>query len=321
MDFTLTDEQVLLRDTARALLSRECPASLVRAHMEDRSVIEPLWRQLQSWTDLADAPLTDVCLFLEEMGAVLAPGPFLATTALFRPLGGSGVGTVAWADGDGRWGVDDVAADPVRTWVLDADLADTVAVVLPGPSVAFLDRPGLTLEPVTLLDSSRRVFTLEVPPGLEGTSIETDRLATIAQRAMVAATAELVGTTRWMLTTTLQYAKDRVQFDRPIGSFQAVKHRLADMSLALERASAAVYAAAMAHDAADSDRIAATHAAKAAAGEAATLVAKDAVQLHGGIGFTWEHDLHLYVRRAYTAEAFLGSTAWHHDRLADLLLA
>ncbi|MGH9111236.1 MAG: acyl-CoA dehydrogenase family protein [Acidimicrobiales bacterium] len=322
MDFTLTDEQQLLRDTARALLARECPPSRVRAHSEDRSALEPLWSSLADWTDLADGPLTDLCLFLEETGAVLAPGPFLATTALYRPLGGSGVGTVALAGADGVWmpNATMLAKEAVRTWVLDADVVETVAVVLPGPALAFVDRTALTLEPAPLLDSTRRAFTLALPPGLDGSPLAGELLDRVLQRATVALAAELLGCARWMLATTLQYAKDRVQFDRPIGSFQAIKHKLADMSLAWERAWAAVYAAAMAHDAGDPDRVAATHAAKAAAGEAATMLAKEAVQIHGGIGFTWEHDLHLYLRRAYTAEALLGGTAWHHDRLADILL-
>ncbi|MGH9211460.1 MAG: acyl-CoA dehydrogenase family protein [Acidimicrobiales bacterium] len=356
MDFTLTDEQVLLRDTARTLSSRECPPSLVRAHMDDRTALDPLWDHLREWTDLADGPLVDLCLFLEETGAVVAPGPFLATTALFRPLGGMGVGTVAWADADGRWPAEagggatdspvagrrtggageDVARadgrpangggghDDRRTWVLDADVVDAVAVVLfgpSGPSVAFVEPGRLALMPMELLDTTRRAFTVDVPAGLDVVPIEPERLRDVLSRATVAAAAEMVGTTRWMLATTVRYAKDRVQFGRPIGSFQAVKHRLADMSLAAERACAAVYTAAMAHDAGHPDRFAATHAAKAAAGEAATFVAKNAVQLHGGIGFTWDHDLHLYLRRTYVADAFLGSASWHHDRLADLLLA
>ncbi len=317
MDFTLSEEQTLLRDTGRALLKRECPASLVRAHAEERSACQPLWAQLEEWTDLAGGPLTDLCLFVEELGAALAPGAFFATTALYRPLGGEGTGTVAWAGADGVWAAN---GDAVRTWVLDADVVDTVAVVLPGPALAFADGATLGLEPVALLDTTRRAFTLHVPPGLRGSPVDADLLTETALRATVALAAELAGTARWMMATTLQYAKDRVQFDRPIGSFQAVKHKLADMSLAVERAWAAVYAAAMAHDAGEADRTAATHAAKAAAGEAATFVAKQAVQIHGGIGFTWEHDLHLYLRRAYTSEALLGSTGWHHDRLADLLL-
>jgi alkylation response protein AidB-like acyl-CoA dehydrogenase len=107
----------------------------------------------------------------------------------------------------------------------------------------------------------------------------------------------------------------------PIGSFQAIQHKLADVSLAVERADAAVQYAAMTADADDPDRRRATHVAKAAAGAAATRAARDGIQVHGGIGYTWEHDLHLFIRRAYGSEAWLGTTSWHHDRLSDLLFA
>ncbi len=130
----------------------------------------------------------------------------------------------------------------------------------------------------------------------------------------------MVGTARRLFTMALDYAKTRVQFDVPIGSFQAIQHKLADMSLDLERAWSAVYYAAMALDAADDDAPRAVHVAKAAAGTAARRAARDGIQIHGGIGFTWEHDLHLFIRRAYGAEALLGTTSWHHDRLADLLI-
>ena len=130
----------------------------------------------------------------------------------------------------------------------------------------------------------------------------------------------MLGTTRWLFDTTLAYAKVRVQFGKPIGSFQAVQHKLANMRLALERAWSSVYYAAMTIDADDADRHRATHVAKAAAGEAAKLCAKDGIQIHGGIGYTWEHDLHLYIRRAYASEFLLGSGDWHHDRLAELIL-
>ncbi|MEY2458391.1 MAG: hypothetical protein QOG30_221, partial [Acidimicrobiaceae bacterium] len=140
------------------------------------------------------------------------------------------------------------------------------------------------------------------------------------ERAWVALAAELVGTARWLLHTTLEYAKQRVQFDVPIGSFQAIQHKLANMSLAVERAVSATYYAAMAIDADDQDRHRAAHVAKAAAGRAATLCAKDGIQIHGGIGYTWEHDLHLYIRRAYASEHLLGTSGWHHDQLAALLL-
>ena len=139
-------------------------------------------------------------------------------------------------------------------------------------------------------------------------------------RATVALAAEMVGTARRLFAMTLEYAKDRVQFGVPIGSFQAIQHKLADMSLDVERAWSAVYYAAMTVDADDADRHRAVHVAKAAAGEAAKRAAKDGIQIHGGIGYTWEHDLHLFMRRAFGTEALLGTTGWHHDRLADLLM-
>jgi alkylation response protein AidB-like acyl-CoA dehydrogenase len=141
------------------------------------------------------------------------------------------------------------------------------------------------------------------------------------RRATVAFAAEMVGTARWLNQAAIAYAKERVQFDVPIGSFQAIQHKLADVSLAFERAWSAVYYAAMCIDAGDPDAVRATHVAKVAAGAAATRAAKDGIQVHGGIGYTWEHDLHLYIRRAYASEHMLGTSAWHHDRLADLLFA
>jgi alkylation response protein AidB-like acyl-CoA dehydrogenase len=322
VDFTLTDEQELLRDSARTLFTKECPTSLVRAHADDPSVADVLAHHLDDWLDLADGPLVDLCLVLEEGGAVLAPGPFFVTTAVFAPLVATlgarpgGTGTVALAGSDGQWVVSD---DRVRTFVLEADRVDHVAVVLPGPRV-LLTGP-LPARPLATLDSSRRVFEVDVPADHSGAvAVEATAVEAAVERAAVALAAELVGTARWLLDATLGHARDRVQFGQPIGSFQAVQHRLADMALDLERARAAVYYAAMAVDAADPDRHRAAHVAKAAAGQAARRCARDGIQLHGGIGYTWEHDLHLYLRRAYTSEALLGTTAWHHDRLADLLL-
>ena len=130
----------------------------------------------------------------------------------------------------------------------------------------------------------------------------------------------MTGTARRIFDMALAYAKERKQFDRPIGSFQAIQHKLADMSLALERATAAVQYAAMTCDAAAGDRTLACHSAKAAAGEAARRILKDGAQIHGGIGYTWEHDLHLYLRRATADEDMLGTTSWHLDRIADLLM-
>src|SRR3954463_8763004 len=134
MDFTLTDEQVLLRDTARALLPQECPPSLVRARVEVPPAADPLWRHLREWVVLGEGPLVDHCLFLEECGAVAAPGPYFASSALFLPLArllgedsGDVTGTVAWAGVDGLWTLDDPGS-ATRAFVLEADRVDRIAI-------------------------------------------------------------------------------------------------------------------------------------------------------------------------------------------------
>jgi alkylation response protein AidB-like acyl-CoA dehydrogenase len=149
--------------------------------------------------------------------------------------------------------------------------------------------------------------------------LSDDALERVMQRATVALSAEMVGTARRLLDMSVAYAKERYQFDVPIGSFQALQHRLAECSLAVERAQAAAQFAAMALDADDESRHRAVHVAKAAAGTAAMRATKDAAQVHGGIGYTWEHDLHLYFRRAAASEFWLGTTRDHHDQLADRL--
>ncbi|MCX7619349.1 MAG: acyl-CoA dehydrogenase family protein [Acidimicrobiales bacterium] len=344
MDFTLTSEQELLRDTARSLLARECPSSLVRAHMEDRSVAAELWRRhLASWAELSAAPSVDLCLFCEQLGAALAPGPFLADVALFQPLvraagldpAAFGSGTVALAGRDGLWQAND---DPVRTFVLDVDLVQAVAIVssfVPrggaeqgsaGVQLAVIDADAVDVRPIETLDSTRRTYEIDVPDvdrsaGVVRAELDGNALRDIMVRATVALSAELIGVAGWLVRRSVDYAKERVQFDRPIGSFQGLQYKLVDMALAYERATAAVYYAAMALDADDPDRYRAAHVAKAAAGTAARHAAKDGLQVHGGIGYTWEHDLHLYLRRAYASDYLLGPASWHHDRLADLLLA
>jgi alkylation response protein AidB-like acyl-CoA dehydrogenase len=137
----------------------------------------------------------------------------------------------------------------------------------------------------------------------------------------VAVAADAVGTARWLLDASVAYARERIQFGRPIGSFQAIQHKLVDAALAYEEASAAVAHAAMCLDADDADRHRAVHVAKALAGSGARRVGRDAMQTHGGIGYTWEHDLHLRLRRAFADDALVGTHEWHLDRLADLLMA
>ncbi len=331
MDFTLSDEQQLLRETARNLLAKECPTSLVRAYIDDPSAADPLWDALCDFAALGDGPATDLGLFLEETGYVAAPGPFFATTALFAPvlealghdllsdvLTGGATGTVALAGADGVWIVN---GEPVKTFVPEADRVEWLALVSAGPEVAVVPAAEVPHRRVGTIDWSRRLFEVDLA-GVRGDAQRVDAqvLDAIVERATVVLAAEMVGTARRLFEMTLEYAKQRIQFDVPIGSFQAIQHKLAELSLAVERAQSAAQYAAMAIDADDPDRHRAVHVAKAAAGAAATRAAKDGIQIHGGIGYTWEHDLHLFIRRAYGSEHWMGTTAWHHDRLAELLL-
>jgi alkylation response protein AidB-like acyl-CoA dehydrogenase len=340
MNFALTAEQELLRDTARALLARECPTSVVRAYAEDPAAAAPLWEHVRQFAALGAGPTVDLCVFAEETGYVAAPGPFLTTAALAGPLlaaagddratgllTGDRTGTIAIAGADGEWRPND---DPVKTFVLEADRVDVVAVVAVverTPSLRVVEPAveRLSVRPITTVDLSRRVFEVDAPSAAASTPLHGATLDAVLARCTVVLAAELVGTARRLFDMTLQYAKERHQFGVPIGSFQVIQHKLADMALDVERAWSAVYYAAMTIDAGDgssaSERKRAVHVAKAAAGEAAKRAAKDGIQIHGGIGYTWEHDLHLFIRRAYASEALLGTTGWHHDRLAALLFA
>ena len=341
IDFTLSDEQGLLVDTARALFAEQCPPALVRGSADAPTLAAALFdRYLRDWVALAGGPVVDLALFLTEAGAVVAPGPFLATAGLFAPLlvaagheladtavAGEITGTVALAGADGVWRA---SSDPVRTQVIDAHLVDLVAVVTPGRALAVVPVAELTLHPIETMDLARTYSVLDIaspsgalldPGSLFGPALLIDPVALIdaGERMAVAVAAELVGVARWLVDTSVAYARERVQFGRPIGSFQAVQHKLVDMALAHERAAAAVSYAAMAIDAGDPDCHRAVHVAKAEAGLAARLAACSGIQVHGGIGFTWEHDLHLYLRRAYADDALCGTNDWHLDRLAELI--
>ena len=332
MDFSLSDDQQLLRDTARNLLTKECPTTLLRAHIEDPAAADPLWEHLRDFAALGAGPCADLCLFLEEVGYVAAPGLFFPTVALAAPilaaagddhldavLNGEATATLALAGADGIWTPN---AEPVKTFVPEADRADWIVVVDAGPTVRVIATTDARLRQVGTADFSRRMFEVGIEvqaPADAARDIDDGALAAALERSTVALAAEMVGTARRLFDMTLAYAKERIQFDVPIGSFQAIQHKLADTSLAVERATAAVQYASMTLDADDSERHRATHVAKAAAGVAATRAAKDAQQVFGGIGYTWEHDLHLFTRHAFGSEHWMGTTDWHLDRLAELL--
>jgi alkylation response protein AidB-like acyl-CoA dehydrogenase len=253
-------------------------------------------------------------------------------------------GTLAVAEGASAWSSDDVGATVTpdgdgyvlagtKRWVILEGATEIVcAVRTPGTvgtdgiSLVVVPAGSTTIELVRSLDATRLVGHVN----LDGVHIDADRVlgepgrgAAALQRAVeeatVAASLELVGTCQAIFDTNLRYAKERHQFGVPIGSFQAVKHKLANMFVAIERARATALFAAATIEEDDPRRTIAASMAKAAAGEAQRLVAQDGIQLLGGIGYTWEHDQQLWVKRAKAAEPLFGSAAWHRQRIASLL--
>jgi alkylation response protein AidB-like acyl-CoA dehydrogenase len=294
---------------------------------------------------------------LEEMGRVLLPSPYFATVALAgQALTASGdhaaqarwlpsiadgslTATLALAEASGSWQLADVATAAARSgedwtlsgtkmFVIDGDTADLVLIVArteagPGLFAVRGDEPGVARTRLDTLDPTRRLARLDldgavarrVGPGGDASAY----LRTVLDLAAVALVAEQVGGAQMCLDTAVEYAKIRVQFDRPIGSFQAIKHKCADMLLQVESArSAAYHAASVAADDSTALPVAAALAA-AYCSHAFTRAAEENIQIHGGIGYTWEHDAHLYLKRAKSSEQLFGDPAMHRARLAGLV--
>jgi alkylation response protein AidB-like acyl-CoA dehydrogenase len=303
--------------------------------------------------------LVELAIIAAEMGRACVPGPFLATlwaaTLLAhadspvaqRSLGpimdGKLRATTAFLEPGGGWHPDDVQLRVESTgktyrisgrkiWVLDA--ADAALIVCVGRAddrVLILpvhpDTPGVTLTATPSLDPTRKLYQIDfadvtVPAGdvLASGAHAGAAVARAQQVATVVVAAELVGVAQKVLEMSVEYARTRQQFGRTIGSFQAVQHQCADMLLRAESARSAVYYAAWALSAEAPDAPRALAVAKAYASDAAREVCHHGIQVHGGIGFTWEHDLHLYLKRARSGEALFGDADFHREEIARLVL-
>jgi alkylation response protein AidB-like acyl-CoA dehydrogenase len=304
-------------------------------------VAEELGRAVAPGPFLATA--TQYAPLLQEAGASARahdPGRALAHERLARIAEGALTGTVALAEDD-RWQPERIACRARRagagfvlsgrkTGVFDGATADEIAVVARGDEglgVFLVPGSAVKAEPRTLLDPTLALADLAlddvaVPAErvLLAPGPETERAVTRAlEVATVALALATAGACRRIFELTLDYAKVRRQYDRPIGSFQALKHRLADLFLAVERATALGYYAALTLAEDDPRRAEAAALAKAEAGECQRLLVTDGLQLHGGIGFTWEHDLHLWLKRAKAGDALLGGAIEQRARLAKRL--
>jgi len=304
----------------------------------------------------AGGTLVDQAVAVEELGAALACGPlfgtvYLAIPALVAASGSSdllmplldGARTAAFAVGDvaGTFDVTAVTVDATPAgdgWalsgtverVVDARAADVLLVAAKGPDGIGLyavdtDNLGVQRVPLGTLDLTRPQATvglLDAPGRLIAGPEEAERVITHALQVGSALLAvEQVGAAQHLLDLSVEYAKSRLQFGRPIGSFQAVKHRLADDLVALEHARSTAYHAIWALTDLSDDPALAVSIAQATCSSAFTRIATDTIQVHGGIGFTWEHQAHLYYKRAYTDAALLGSAEQHRARVAELVLS
>ena len=335
MHFAFSPEQLSSRDSVRALLRRACPGSAVRAAWSNEDGDIPALRQglgeLGVFGVLApveDGGLgmtdLDLVLLLEECGRFAAPGPIAETAAVAVPLldalatGAHRRWLAAIATGEAR------VAVGLSPLVLGAASAD-VLLLQRRDEVHVVERGAATLEAQRAVDGSRRLclvtFTPSAATRLSSGPAAGAALEKALERAAIATAAELVGLSRHMLETTVEYVKARHQFGKPIGSFQAVKHHLADAVVAIEMAAPAVYRAAYALSLGAPDGGLRASTAKALASDAATLVARKALQCHGAIGYAFENDLHLWMKRAWALAAAWGDAASHRSRVAAKLLA
>jgi alkylation response protein AidB-like acyl-CoA dehydrogenase len=311
MRFAFTDEQLAMRDAVRGLLEKECSPKVVRDAWTNDTGRSGLWPRLGELGMLGVlAPeahggfgggYLDLVPLLEETGRAALPEPVVEHAAVAMPLL-DGARAEAAAAGD----LTITVAAPSGV-VLSADSAD---LVLLGDD--FVEPDSLPLRRRESVDGSRRLFAIEPPPAwTDGDAFD---------RAALGVAAQLVGLADHMLATTVAYAKERRQFGVAIGSFQAVKHHLANVALALEFARPVVYRAAWSVASQDADRSVHVGTAKARASEAALLAGRIALQVHGAIGYTTEYDLHLWMKRAWALAASWGDAGWHRGRVGRAIL-
>ncbi|MGH2785442.1 MAG: acyl-CoA dehydrogenase family protein [Actinomycetota bacterium] len=301
----------------------------------------------------------DLVAIAEEMGRFVFPGPFLATNVVASAIAefgtdeqrkevlpgiAAGEAAAAWclAEPAGVWDAEGVATTARRvgedvvldgtkmyidgagsaSWLLVAarDGDDLVQVLLPA------SEPGIEVTPLETLDPTRPMgvvtFSGVRAPSTSILGHARDAREAIERQlqiALVLLCADSVGGADRVLEMAVAYAKDREQFGRPIGSFQAIKHKAANMLLWLEASRAATYFAALAVDSRLDEAPLAVSAAKSYVGESTSLLAEEGLQIHGGIGFTWEHDIHLYLRRAKSNEVLYGDPSWHREKVCRIV--
>jgi alkylation response protein AidB-like acyl-CoA dehydrogenase len=320
--FSFTEDQLAFRDAVRALLDKECPPAVVRdAWTNGTGRTDVLWGRLGEMGVLGVlAPeaagglgLTelDLVLLLEEAGRAALPEPLVEHAAVGVPLLDD-----ASAATSGAVTITAVFSDEmVVPWGDTADLL----LVHRGGSLYLAERSTVTLTPRTSVDHSRRLTAVDWDPS-RAIALSGDVAPLAFDRGALGTAAQLCGLAARMLDLTVEYVKDRTQFGVPIGSFQAVKHHLADARIALEFARPLVYRAAWSIQ---RDTVASpvhVSMAKAKASDAALLAGRKALQCHGAMGYSYEYDLHLFLKRAWALAAAWGDARWHRARVRRAIL-
>jgi alkylation response protein AidB-like acyl-CoA dehydrogenase len=374
MDFGFSEEQEMLRSSARDFLAKEAPMTYVRKMMEDEvGFTGDLWKKMADlgWMGLilpeehggSGLDFVDLIVVLEEMGRVVLPGPFFSTVVLGGVAlleGGSAALkqellpalatgdlklTLAQLEPSGRWGADGIGlearkdgADYVlagtKLFVPDAHVADHLVVAARAPGSSGTDgitlflvnakAAGVAMTQLKTMDQTRRLSEVV----LTNVRVPADRvlgtpgagwklLDRIVDRGKVGLCAEMCGGAQKVLEMSVDYAKVREQFGKPIGSFQAIQHKCANMLVEVESSKSVTYYAAwaVANDVAEAPLAAAM--AKAYCSDAYRHVSGEGIQIHGGIGFTWEHDMHIYFKRAKSSEVTFGDATWNRELVAQ----
>lgn len=358
MRFAFTDEQLELRRSARRFLDQHAPLPRVRAAMQTERGWDPeLWLRIGElgWPALIVPEdygglgfgAVELAALVEELGRALLCAPLFSTVCLAthalvhagaddhkraylpRIAAGELTATVALTDGDSparaRRAGDGYALTGTKRFVIDGHTAELllVAAELDGERALFAvdaAAPGVARTWLPTMDQTRKQAAVELRDAradrLPGAWSDVEHALRLA---WIALAAEQVGGAEACLAMAVDYAKTRHQFGRPIGSFQAIKHKCADMLLRVESARSAAYGVACLADAGDPELPALASAARAYCSDAFFRCAAENIQIHGGIGFTWEHDAHLYFKRARASAALFGDAAHHRERVAQEL--
>jgi alkylation response protein AidB-like acyl-CoA dehydrogenase len=331
MNFDFTDDQQAIKRTANEMLAARFKSDHVRELAEAGGYDDDAWKEMceLGWAGIfideehggQGLGIVELVILMEELGYALAPVPFLSNAAAGLALqhAGSDEQKERWlpgiASGEAR-GTVGILRDGEARLVPDADSAEVIVLIAADGTTRVVEASAAEVEPFETMDRTRRFARVRADGG---EPLAGDPLAA-GDRIVTALSAETVGVAQKAMEMAVEYARDRKQFGRAIGSYQAVSHRCAQMLLEVEGSRSGAYYAAWCADAEPESLPAAASMAKAYSSDAGWRVCGSSLQVHGGIGFTWEHDLHFLLKRAKTNAALYGSAREHRERIAELTL-